>query len=87
MSQEYDNTNTGALFGNTRQREGHKDPDLQGKINIDGVERWLSAWFFVYEKDGKKKRAIRLVLGDAVEKPRGARKPAGKYDDGPEIPF
>lgn len=85
MSQEYDNTNTGALFGNPRQREGHKDPDLQGKINIEGVERWVSAWFFVYEKEGKQKRAIRLVLGEVVEKAK-EEKPAGRFD-ADSIPF
>lgn len=81
MTQEYDNTNKGALFGNTRKRDGKKDPDLQGKINIDGQERWLSAWFFVYEKEGVKKRGINLALGEVVQ---SKEKP--NSDDG-EIPF
>ena len=63
----YDNTNKGALFGNTRKREGKKDPDLQGKLDINGTKYWISGWFFTYEKDGEKKRAINLALGDAVE--------------------
>ena len=84
---QYDNTNKGALFGNTRKREGKKDPDLQGKLNIGGVEYWISGWFFVYDKDGEKKKAINLALGDEVE----ARKPeekAGPFDDmKDDIPF
>ena len=85
---EYDNTNKGALFGNTRKREGKKDPDLQGKLNIDGQERWLSAWFFTYEKDGEKKRGINLSLGDLVEAKQQTKKPAGKFDDmSDDIPF
>ena len=85
---EYDNTNKGALFGNTRKREGKKDPDLQGKLNIDGQERWLSAWFFTYEKDGEKKRGINLSLGDLVEAKQQTKKPAGKFDDmADDIPF
>ena len=89
MSKEYDDTNKGALFGNTRKREGKKDPDLQGKLNIDGTERWLSAWFFTYEKDGEKKRGINIALGDPVEqKAPASKKPAGKFDDmEDDIPF
>ncbi len=77
MAQEYDNTNKGALFGNDRKREGKKDPDLQGKLNIDGEERWMSAWFFTYEKDGEKRRGINIALGDRVEAKGEPKKPAG----------
>lgn len=67
MSGKYDDTNKGALFGNNRKRDGKKDPDLQGKLNIDGTERWISGWFFTYEKDGEKKRGINLKIGDEVD--------------------
>lgn len=83
---EYDNTNKGALFGNERKREGKKDPDLQGKININGEERWLSAWFFVYEKDGQKKKGINLALGDVVEGRAQPRASKAADSDG-DIPF
>ena len=86
MAKEYDETNRGALFGNTRKREGKKDPDLQGKLNIDGVERWISAWFFTYEKEGEKRKAISLALGELVE--AAPKKPAGKFADmEDDIPF
>ena len=82
---DYDNTNKGALFGNTRKREGKKDPDLQGKLNIGGVEHWLSGWFFTYEKDGEKKKAINLSIGDEVE-PR--KESGGHFDDmKDDVPF
>ena len=90
MSEERDNTNRGALFGNTRQREGKKDPDLQGRLNIDGTEHWISAWFFTYDKDGKKKKGISIVIGDEVEQreEQPTKKPAGKFDDmDDDIPF
>lgn len=83
----YDNTNKGALFGNTRQRAGKKDPDLQGKINIDGTERWLSAWFFVYEKDGVKKKGINIALGDVVQEKEAPAPKEKPNDDSGEIPF
>ncbi len=51
---EYDNTNRGTLFKNTRQREGKKDPEYAGSINVDGVEYWLDAWLNTAKRDGKK---------------------------------
>ena len=83
----YDNTNKGALFGNTRKREGKKDPDLQGKIDIDGQERWISGWFFTYEKDGQTRKAINLALGDLVEEKAESknRNPVSEIDS--DIPF
>ena len=83
MAEQYDNTDTGALFGNTKKREGQKDPDLQGKLNIKGVEHWISAWFFTYDKDGAKRKGIRIKINDPVEaKPPEKPKPnAGAFDD------
>lgn len=85
MAKEYDNTNKGALFGNDSKREGKKDPDLQGKLNIGGHDHWISGWFHVYEKEGQKKKYISLSLGEAVEK---KPEPAGRFDDlEDDIPF
>lgn len=40
---QYDDTNSFALFPNKRkQNEGQ--PDVTGKINIDGVEKRLAGW-------------------------------------------
>jgi len=39
----YDNTNSGALFKNKR-RTKDTHPNMQGSINVDGVEYWVSAW-------------------------------------------
>lgn len=43
MSQQFDNTNRGALFRNDK-RDNPKRPDYRGEINIEGREFWLSAW-------------------------------------------
>lgn len=43
MTQQYENTNRGALFRNNR-KEQDNHPDHNGSINIDGKEYWLSAW-------------------------------------------
>lgn len=89
-SKDRDPRNRGVLFGNERKREGKKDADLKGRINIDGVEHWLSAWFFTYEKDGAQRRGINVVIGDEVAERDGAKparqasRPAARDDD---IPF
>ena len=83
----YDNTNKGALFGNTRKREGKKDPDLQGKIDIGGTEYWLSGWFFVFEKDGQKRKGINLALGDQVKGQSAPKRNNTAPEPDSEIPF
>ena len=43
MTQQYDNTNRGALFRNNR-KEQDSQPDHTGSINVDGKEYYLNAW-------------------------------------------
>lgn len=43
MTQEFDNTNKGALFVSDRKLSD-KHPDLTGTINVEGVEYHISAW-------------------------------------------
>ena len=54
---EYDNTNRGALFKNTR-KEKDTNPDYNGSINIEGKEYWLSGWI----KDGSKGKFFSLSV-------------------------
>ncbi len=40
---EMDKTNRGAIWRNEKkERDSH--PDFTGKLNVDGVEYWVSAW-------------------------------------------
>ncbi len=39
----FDNTNTGALFKNTR-RTNDRQPEFTGKLNIRGEEFYVSGW-------------------------------------------
>ncbi len=41
---EYDNNFTGAIFRNTRKKEGSKQPDATGNCTIDGKEFYVSGW-------------------------------------------
>lgn len=49
MPSEYDNTNKGILYPNNYKKRSNQ-PDVKGKINVDGVECELAGW--VREKDG-----------------------------------
>ena len=86
MSKEYDNTNRGALFRNDR-KESDNHPDYTGKLNVAGVDYWLSAWI----KEGKSGKFMSLSVkeqdrkGDVAKAnaPRGAGR--NPIDD--DVPF
>lgn len=40
---EFDNTNRGSLFKNEK-KEDAKHPDMNGTLNVNGVEYWISGW-------------------------------------------
>ena len=40
---DFDNNNRGSLFKNDKKLED-KHPDMNGSINIDGTEYWISGW-------------------------------------------
>ena len=52
MTQQYDNTNRGALFRNNR-KEQDSHPDHTGSINIDGKEYYLNAWIKTSQSGNK----------------------------------
>jgi hypothetical protein len=54
---EFDNTNRGALFKNTR-REKDTHPEYNGSINVDGHDYWISAWV----KEGKSGKFFSLSV-------------------------
>lgn len=54
---QYDNTNKGALFKNTR-REKDTHPEYNGSVNIEGHDYWISAWL----KDGKNGKFFSLAF-------------------------
>ena len=80
MNQQYDNTNRGSLFKNDKKTE-EKHPDLNGSINIEGVDYWISGWSKV-SKGGQK--FISLSVRQKQEQTRQVSKPTnkGKPDSG-----
>ena len=44
MTEEYDNTNRGALWPNPKYEAGGKHPRFRGSVNVNGVDYWVSMW-------------------------------------------
>jgi hypothetical protein len=89
MSQQYDNTNRGSL-GRNKRKETEKHPDFSGKINVEGVDYWLSGW--VKEGNGEKFFSLAVKRKDPKPEDREAEfrqkvdeNFGQKIDD--EIPF
>lgn len=43
MTQQYDNTNSGALFDNSRKTTANH-PDFNGSLDVEGIQYWISGW-------------------------------------------
>lgn len=71
---EYDNTNSGRLFKNDR-KEKDSHPDLNGHLNVNGEEFWISAW----KKEGSAGRGpFYSIAIKPKEEQATTKKPAGK---------
>jgi uncharacterized protein (DUF736 family) len=90
---EYDETDRGALFRNTR-KENEKHPDHTGSLNVGGVDYWISGW--VREsKAGQKyfslsvrpKDPSQMTEHEANKRMYQAPLPAAFDDSGDEVPF
>lgn len=87
----YDDTNRGALFKND-DKQSDKHPDYKGKINVGGVDYWLSAWLKEAES-GRKYMSLSVQPKEQQQqgkahgdRPGGPKnKPA--FDDGGDCPF
>ena len=85
---DYDDTNRGVLFKNFR-KENDRHPDYRGKINVDGVEKEISAWI-KESKKGDKFMSIAVSEpynggNKQATKPAPQPAPADEFDD--DIPF
>jgi hypothetical protein len=69
---EYDNTNRGSLFRNTK-KESEKHPDMNGSLNVNGTEYWISGWTQVAKKDGQK--FLSLSIKPKQDAPRQSNTP------------
>ena len=59
---QYDNSNRGALWKNSEMRPDKRDPQFQGKININGTDYMLAAWKPDPDKVGPKTPVLSLSV-------------------------
>ena len=83
---KFDNELRGALFKNTEKRDGKKDPDYRGKIQIAGRVFWLDCWIN-QAKDGSKYMAITATPKDPPHEARKAQSRPAAQDFDDDIPF
>jgi hypothetical protein len=87
MPQQYDNTNTGALFKvPEEQREDENYPHYTGSINVEGKEKRLAAW--IQEASGKGKmpkgtKFLSIKASDFLDKSQAKGKAKVRNDDPP----
>jgi hypothetical protein len=67
----YDNTNRGTL-GKNQRKEKDTHPEYAGKINVAGVDYWLSAWV----KEGPTGKFFSLSVRPKDEQKSGVPAPA-----------
>ena len=87
MSDQYDNTNKGAIWGNEDKTSDTK-PDFKGNLNVEGVEYRVSAWKRdpgASEKAPALKFSIQIKERQAVQPASAGQQDAPELSD--EIPF
>lgn len=84
---EYDNTNRGSLFKNDKKTED-KHPDLNGSINIEGTDYWISGWSKV-SKGGQKfiSLSVRQKQEQTRQSSQATRKAPAKDLPDDDIPW
>jgi hypothetical protein len=68
--------NSGSVFKNDRKREGKKDADYTGSINVDGVDYWINGWL---KKSEGKPSWLSLSVSPKEQKQQSSQK--SKVDD------
>jgi uncharacterized protein (DUF736 family) len=82
MSDQYDDTNRGALFKNDK-KETDRHPDYRGSLNVNGTDFWISAWL-KESKNGVKYMSLSVTAKDDAYTPPA---PATSTPDSDDVPF
>jgi len=85
VSQEYDNTNTGALFKNDKKGNANW-PDYRGSINVGGEEFWLNAWLKTSKK-GDKYMSLSVKPKEDQGQTQKPKSEPNEPDPNDDIPF
>lgn len=78
---------TGVLFKNERKRPDRQDPDYQGRMKVNGEERWLSAWINRAQSTGVTYMSIKLGAVVQPKLPETDSQPATAPTKPTDIPF
>ena len=78
---DFDNTNRGVLFKNDNKKTD-KHPDYTGTVNVEGVERYLSAWI---KRSKAGKPFMSLSIGKPKDQQEHSQAPVDDFED--ELPF
>jgi len=84
---QYDNTNRGAIWKNHKMREGKRDPQFTGSINVDGVEYFISAWKNEKQGDNQPVLTFSVRKDDRDSQPSQQSVSTAPTDVNSEIPF
>ena len=89
---DYDNTNRGAIFNNTR-KETDNHPDRTGSIDVDGVDYWINGWLKKSAKGQSymslsvKKKDEQAAAPPVYQPPADSPPPPADGDLDDDIPF
>lgn len=77
--------NSGTLFRNNKKQEGDKQPDYNGTIKVDGVEKQIAGWV----RQGAKGTFLSLKISEPYKKPEvlNAKVIQPKTEDSDGLPF
>ena len=96
MSNNYDNTNRGAIFVNEDKRAKRKEQDTtnwadyQGKINVNGEEFYISLWMKEVQKGknaGKKFFSVAIKEIEDGGNKTSSKKVEDDVDEFDDLPF
>lgn len=87
MSNQYDNTNRGAVWKNQKMRDGKRDPHFTGMINVGGVDHFISIW--KNDKQGENQPVMTMSVrkDDRNENPSYQSSNTAPVDVNSEIPW
>jgi len=88
MSDQYDNTNSGAIFKNDK-KETDSHPDYKGSLDVDGQQFWVSSWINT-SKAGAKYMSLKITKKEAqgaAPQPQVTQVDNGQDNFSDDIPF
>lgn len=84
--QQYDNTNTGIISKNDRKTTD-KHPDINGQLNVEGVEYWISGWQKKRKSDGGTFYSLSIKRKDGQQRSQPQQEQPPPRTGSDDVPF